>query len=147
MLIVYPLEDFDSLISLEDAIECVTKRNPDAEFLKLGVEYQEGVLVTYTDLIISLYNMPSDVEEEQICTTYYIKPLDCDFKKALCLMILKDCGRGCCENIQSFNNGVTSTSYFDRGQPTLLDDIPRSVQAIIKDCLKFEFRKTIALGY
>jgi len=68
----------------------------------------------------------------------------CDFAKGLCLFVANDCGAKCCTDIASYDNGVTKTSYFDRGEKTLLDRVPRVAQNELRNCLRVDEQKTIA---
>ena len=138
-MIIYPDANYVSFVSVEDAVICVSMQDPNNEFLKMDKENKEAMLIKHTNLLLSVCFMPA--EEDDICGCE--KPAYCDFKKALCSMILYDCDRGCCRDVKSFDNGVTKTEYFDKGKTYLEDKIPMEAMPYIKNCIKLDYRETI----
>ena len=59
-IIVYPLKNYNSFLSLQDAIKCVSSRDPNNKFLTLTPAEQEAILISYSDTLTALYNVPQD---------------------------------------------------------------------------------------
>jgi len=95
----------------------------------------------FLDLRLVLCN--TIVEKHKPCMEQ-VETKQCDFRKALCMMIVHDCSRMCCDNISSFSDGVTTTKYFDRGEKTSLDKVPDMARDLLSDCLKIEHSKVVS---